>query len=599
MDQVDTNAAKLSANDPPPLPGEATSWAPGESAPSPVGSSLDDLVRPPKGLQEGLVDISKRKGAADEQIYQRMANTTDEDQKRLRDAYDKTGIQPGEFKKWNADEEMAKRRTDPIEAFGSFGSVFGILASAFTHAPMENAMNASAAAMNAIKAGDEAGYDKAYKAWQDNTKVALERHQMEHQAFQDASVLMKTNLEAGLNMARLNAARFDNKKEQYLLENGMIKEWFDYQAAKQKAGLALAETMPKIEEVNGRRADLISRGYDSKQPGSEKSIEAYRDWSKYWHDVDKGYGAMSLAKQEATEVARKTAQYESEGIPHDQAFAKARAEIKQVTKNPQQLALQKFVEETREKEGREPTSEEITEFSKKTKGGIALDDATLESMAEQAIAGDNSVFTNLGRGAQGAENVIKLRKRIADKLRDQGKTGAEQAINQAQYQGLRSAERTAGTREATVGIAAYEAKNMMLIAREASAKVDRTKFVPLNQAIQALERGTSNPELAKFVAANNSLVNGYVRAISPTGVPTDIVRKHAWDMLNTAQSKQAYNAVLDTMESEMNAAIVAPEQMKQQLLKRGAVPGETDFKNLGTSKTNSLTSPGWSIEKID
>lgn len=286
MDQVDTNAAKLSANDPPPLPGEATSWAPGEPAPSPMGTNIDDLVRPPKGLQEGLVDISKRKGAADEQIYQRMANTTDEDQKRLRDAYDKTGIQPGEFKKWNADEEMAKRRTDPIEAFGSFGSVFGILASAFTHAPMENAMNASAAAMNAIKAGDEAGYDKAYKAWQDNTKVALERHQMEHQAFTDASVLMKTNLEAGLNMARLNAARFDNKKEQYLLENGMIKEWFDYQAAKQKAGLALAETMPKIEDVNHRRMDLKARGYDEKHPDSDMSIQAYRDWSKYWQEVD-------------------------------------------------------------------------------------------------------------------------------------------------------------------------------------------------------------------------------------------------------------------------------------------------------------------------
>ena len=47
-----------------------------------------------------------------------------------------------------------QRQTDPIQAFGSFGSMFAILASGFTHQPAINSMNAAASAINAAKAND-------------------------------------------------------------------------------------------------------------------------------------------------------------------------------------------------------------------------------------------------------------------------------------------------------------------------------------------------------------------------------------------------------------------------------------------------------------
>ena len=75
--------------------------------------------------------------------------------------------------KWDADQQAAKYRTDPLSSFGSLGSVFGMIASAFTHHPMQNAMEASAAAMNAIHAGDQRAYDQAHEAWKQNLDMTF------------------------------------------------------------------------------------------------------------------------------------------------------------------------------------------------------------------------------------------------------------------------------------------------------------------------------------------------------------------------------------------------------------------------------------------
>src|SRR6185437_12426144 len=88
-----------------------------------------------------------------------------------------------------------------------------------------------------------------------------------------------------------------------------------------------------------------------------------------------------------------------------------------------------------------------------------------------------------------------------------------------------------------------------------------------NQMVQAVQKGTSSPELASFVAATNSLVNSYVRAVSPSGVPTDSMREHAYSMLNAAQGPEAYKAVVATMQKEMQAALNAPGQVKTELRK--------------------------------
>lgn len=65
--------------------------------------------------------------------------------------------------------------------------------------------------------------------------------------------------------------------------------------------------------------------------------------------------------------------------------------------------------------------------------GTRLDDATVNTMAQQYLAGDPSVMTNLGRGKQGAENIVRLRSAIAQQARAQGMSGAQIASVMQDY----------------------------------------------------------------------------------------------------------------------------------------------------------------------
>jgi hypothetical protein len=97
-----------------------------------------------------------------------------------------------------------------------------------------------------------------------------------------------------------------------------------------------------------------------------------------------------------------------------------------------------------------------------------------------------------------------------------------------------------------------------LIGREASDAVPRTNWVPVNKAIQAYQSGTSDPDLKKFGASNLTIINTYARAINPNGVGTVADKEHAHEMLSTADGPEAYKAVLDQLDKEIEMAHNAP-----------------------------------------
>lgn len=220
-----------------------------------------------------------------------------------------------------------------------------------------------------------------------------------------------------------------------------------------------------------------------------------------------------------------------------------------------------------------------TEATSKDKPGALLDDATIDDMARQYITGDKSVVQNLGRGAQGAENVVKLRQAIVRVGKEMNLTPEQRAVKMAEFQGMAAGQRSLGTRTAQIEMAANEARNMMQPALDLSEKVARTNWVPVNKAIQAYESGTSDPDLAAWGAANFSLVNTYVRAIAPTGVPPESSREHALKMLNTAMGHDAYKRVIKQMDIEMEAALKSPEQVKEKFRTMyGGAEGEKPIK---------------------
>lgn len=198
-------------------------------------------------------------------------------------------------------------------------------------------------------------------------------------------------------------------------------------------------------------------------------------------------------------------------------------------------------------------------------GEPTIDDETLTAMAEQYLAGDKSVFQNLGRGAQGATNVVALRKRVAEVAKEAGMTPDQIALAQAEFMGMGAAQRTLGTRTANFGLAEKEALEMAGLVEQTSAKVSRTTFMPINKALIAYNDNTGDPETRAFGAALNSFINTYARAVNPVGTPTVSDKDHARAMLSRADSHTALLAIMDQLKQEMKAAEKAPGAVQDQL----------------------------------
>lgn len=207
--------------------------------------------------------------------------------------------------------------------------------------------------------------------------------------------------------------------------------------------------------------------------------------------------------------------------------------------------------------------------------GITMDDPTAQFLADRVRAGDTRALVGLGRGAQGAQNLTKIQAIVArDAAAGKPVDPAAQQImdNASEQTGYTSSQRTFGTQTAKMAVNTNEAAGAINLGRQASAAVPRTNWVPVNKAIQAYQSGTSDPTLARFGAANLAIINTYARAISPTGVPTVNDKQHAEHLLTTASGPDAYNAVLDQMEQEINIAHNAAPAAKKELqnLRKGA-----------------------------
>lgn len=223
--------------------------------------------------------------------------------------------------------------------------------------------------------------------------------------------------------------------------------------------------------------------------------------------------------------------------------------------------------------------------------GALMPDATAEHLAERVLAGDTRALIGLGRGAQGAENLTKIQGIVAAKAKERGMDASDILAKASENAGITAQQRTFGTQTAKMAVNATEAGGAIELGRAASAAVPRTNWVPVNRAIQAYQSGTSDPALAKFGAANLAIINTYARAINPNGVGTVHDKEHAERLLSTATGPEAYSAILDQMNAEIDIAHKAAPKAKKELeeLRKGgktqpsdaapAKPGVIDFRS--------------------
>jgi hypothetical protein len=226
----------------------------------------------------------------------------------------------------------------------------------------------------------------------------------------------------------------------------------------------------------------------------------------------------------------------------------------------QQQMLQFRMQEAKQKHAADPDAK--------------LDPDDVKFLAQQALAGDTSVYQNLGRGVQGAQNIVAIRKEVAKLQEAQGGTGADQAAANVTFQGEKSAARTGATKAANVGMAVAEAQQTFPLVRQASAALPRTQFPGVNAALQAAQTGSGDPRVVALGTALNTSVNAYARAISPSGTPTVADKEHARELLTAASTPEQLDAVLGVMEKEMKAARQAPTEVQEQQKARISGHGE-------------------------
>lgn len=207
----------------------------------------------------------------------------------------------------------------------------------------------------------------------------------------------------------------------------------------------------------------------------------------------------------------------------------------------------------------------------------SLDPDSVDVAAHQLMSGDTSALTGLGYGAAGSANRAAVRNRMTDIMKEQGLSGEQIALRNAEFFGTKAGERALGTRTANIGLAANTANQFAPIAISLSNKIDRTNYPSLNSVFLAVERGTGDPTVAQFAVANNSLINAYARAINPNGVPTDSDKAHARHILTTAYSKGQYEAAVKQMQIEIQAELKAPGNVRQEF--RDMQSGKDQQKN--------------------
>ena len=227
-----------------------------------------------------------------------------------------------------------------------------------------------------------------------------------------------------------------------------------------------------------------------------------------------------------------------------------------------------------------------TRSLKNAAGGAepTLSPSTLQTMADQYLSGDKAVMQNLGRGAQGAANVVALREAIAEAARNKGLSGAEIAAKQSEFMGMNAAQRALGTRQANFGLAKSEAYEMADLVTETSQNVSRTQFMPINKALNAYNTNTGGTEIREFGAALNSFINAYARAISPVGTPTVSDKDHARAMLSTADSHEQVVAIMDQLKKEMEAAGRAPGVVKKEIREGFTKDNQSSGSGAGAAK---------------
>lgn len=154
----------------------------------------------------------------------------------------------------------AQPENNSVKQFGSFASMLGIFASAFTKKHIVTALNSSAAAITAQRAGDQDAYEEAYKRWKESTELGLKRYQFDRDSYADAIKDLDTDYAGTIAKVKALGAASNWPALSVLSEINVLEEFGKLQASLDKAAegtelhkLKMEEERAKVDKIRAQK----------------------------------------------------------------------------------------------------------------------------------------------------------------------------------------------------------------------------------------------------------------------------------------------------------------------------------------------------------
>jgi hypothetical protein len=163
--------------------------------------------------------------------------------------------------------------------------------------------------------------------------------------------------------------------------------------------------------------------------------------------------------------------------------------------------------------------------------------------------------------------------------RNQGKSADEIAqmikSGQISFGAEKKETQTAGATAGRIDVAANAIDAMIPVIKEASGKVPRGSFVPVNKLLQTGETSISDPNLKQLKLYINSLLNDYDMLASRGGTDQK-KREEARALITSADGPEALNAALASFQKESEIAKKAAQKSIKGITNSEGSSGEDD-----------------------
>lgn len=298
-------------------------------ATAPVGDPKDK-----RSVEQKLYDITKEEKRDFEKAAGGIEGLSREYSDVMKHRLAQEGVERGDMRPWDVNKELSTRQTNLWEQFGSPAFLIAMLGSAFSARPMNSALTAGGAAIEAANQGNEAAYQKAFKAWQENTDLAIKRSEMEHREFQDIHELYHDNVEAFESAARMHFAKFGDERSLAMMDAGYFPQVAEAKLNIEQTNLQAAQARDALLKRN-LATQIANQDPDFKSGDPQKMARAIQ---RADFMVNEGY--FDAAVRETGKGGKQQAD-----IPYEESFG-VKGTLNWLTRKMQDLATGTVSEDT-------------------------------------------------------------------------------------------------------------------------------------------------------------------------------------------------------------------------------------------------------------